>query len=492
MGAKKTVYRDGALELRKTQKNKVDEINRNARFNEKRINQGILGNINDEIDLNEILSDPNTKLEILNDSSGFSIVYKVTRNIDDYTQEFLIKVMIIIENETDVQYGLNLYNPEEDDEDEEDSGIIKDLTSLSVFESEGGLQCDAYIKTACEINDGLGNNAVCPRILNLSWYARVKSIELIESLIVIAMQKPNDEPRGNLLYSLNWFMDNLKKNNKFSIGIVAMDIVKDTVKISTIGPNHQLRYRILAKVLMLFVRLSKIHLDLSLANVLFTEKEVYVIDYGRLFLFEKLFDNNLNDPVVDVHGQYTENGFIKRYNDLKTDRYRNSFTKFLDDSYETMDGIPKDLKTLVDHLNGIRVALIDTYGDTAKIKMIKQVFSFMLITDYIYNGNGRQQNRLFDFLSNEQDVAKLDRHFIKILEQFKSISQTCGQIDNDSKVCEVNEYCDELTGICYFTYKLKKYFGLTAGGRKKSIKLRSHARHNKTSSVGKKGGRRKR
>ena len=496
--AKNTVKRESALDRRKIQKNKLDVKHKNERLNETRTNQGIIDYINDAINLNEILIDPKTKLEILDDSSGFSIVYKVISFILGYEREFLIKVMIIIEDHIEYQ-SLDLY-------DNRDEGIEKHIMRLSAFVNEGRLQCDAYIKTACEITGG--NNAICPRILNLSWYDHATSIKLMDSI------SKNQEYNYHLDYSLNWFMDNVERkplSKIFKIGIVAMDLVKDTVNSSDIELTDERRDRISAKLLMLFCRLSKIHLDLSLTNVLFTETEAYVIDYGRLFLFENLFDNVPDTTPVDMHGRFTKGGFFTSYNTLQSkldspetrehSELITDFAVFLHNSYNTMGNITKDLKKMVQQLKGIQVALLmDQYNEYQKITMIKQIIYFMNITDYIYNRGSRQKNRMFDFLSPQRGVDvnvdvyvyNLNKRFVKILEQFKSISQTCGQIDNDSKVCEVNEYCDELTGMCYFTYKLKKYFGLTAGGRKKSIKLRSHARHNKTRSVGKKVGRRKR
>ena len=145
--AKTTVKRESALDRRKIQKTILDKKHKNDHLIETRINQGIIGNINDAIKLNEILLDPNTKLEILDDSSGFSIVYKVTYIIDGYEREFLIKVMIIIEDGVLNKHGLDLYNP--NDERGEDAGTNKHSTRLSAFVNEGGLQCDAYIKTAC-------------------------------------------------------------------------------------------------------------------------------------------------------------------------------------------------------------------------------------------------------------------------------------------------------------------------------------------------------
>jgi len=462
------------------------------KVNETQSNQGIIGNINDAIDLNEILFDPKTRLEIFNVSSGYSIVYKVTSFILGYEREFLIKVMITIEDHITPQYGLDLYDP-----GGEGNGTNKRLTRLSAFETEGGLQCDAYIKTACEITDKhgniIGNNAVCPRVLNLSWYDHAKSIELMNSLTA------NQKYKRSLEYSFNWFMDNISPlnklipRNKFSIGIVAMDIVKDIVKSSEIKSNDQVYYRILAKILMLFVRLSKIHLDLHFDNVLYTKKDAYVIDYGRIFFFEKLLDNNLDATAVDLHNRFTRGTFIENYNAIVLED-KNSFVEFLHNSYEPMGDITTDINTLVVHLNDIRAKLvIDTYSDDEKIEMIKQIFYFMIITDDIYHRDRLPVNRhLFDILSETPDVTELDKHFGKILEQFKSISRTCGQIDNDSKVCGLTQHCDPLTGICYYAHELKKYFGWVRGGRKKSIKLRRHARHNKTHIVCRKGGRRKR
>ena len=318
--------------------------------------------------------------------------------------------------------------------------------------------------------------------------------------------RPNN---SDFQYSTNWFMDNLERQALpiFKIGIVAMDLVKDTVKSSDVESADERWDRITAKLLMLFCRLSKIHLDLSLTNVLFTKTEAYVIDYGRLFLFENLFDNVPDTTPVDMHGRFTKGAFFARYNAFQAESHKHyvfstNLTKFLHNSYKTVSGTEvvlavdtKKLTTLVDHLKFIQLALLtETYSNGEKIEMIKQIIYFMNITDYIYNRGSRQQNRIFDFLSPGRyvNVGNLNKRFGNILEQFKSISQTCGQIDNDSKVCEVNEYCDEPTGICYYTHILKNFFRWPRGGRKKSIKLRRHVRYNKTHTVGRKSFGRKR